>query len=209
MRVAVVGLADNHDGRLVVASRRHHTSHAIVDDLFQVFLTTEQDFDVLVKTTAAVEARVDDDTVTEVVFAEDLGVHIAVAGITHATDVDITQTAFGKFRHRLFIMLHPTVIEQFIHCSVADRLHGLVPSLATVGDGHEDGLSALVIQQRIIIHVFRNLHAVNLLNYGTRFHLRALLVEGTAFHHLSNLQAVTLIVEVKEHAKFSRSIAFA
>ena len=207
--IAVVGLADNHDGRLVVAARRHHAGHTVVDDLFEVFLATEQDFDVLVQTTAAVEAGVDDDAVAEVVLAKDLGIHITIASVTHALDVDIAQATIGQFLHGLLVVFHPTVVKQFVHRAVADGLHGLFPSLAAILDGHQHGLVAFVVEQRIVVHAFRDLHAVNLFNDATRLHFRLAFVEGAAFHHLGNLQAVALVVEVEEHAELSRGIAAA
>ena len=104
-------------------------------------------------------------------------------------------------------MLHPTVVEQFVHRAVADGFHGLVPSLASVLDGHQNGFVALVVEQRIIVHILRNLHAVNLFDNATSFHFGVFLVKGTAFHHLSDFEAVTLIIEVENHAKLSRGIA--
>ena len=132
MRVAIVGLAYDHHRGLVVAPRRHHAGHTVVDDLFQVFLTAEQDFDVLVQATSTIEARVDDNAIAEVVLAEDLRIHVTVAGITHTADVDIAQTPIGQLLHGFFVMLHPAVVKQFIHCAVADGFHSLIPSLAAI-----------------------------------------------------------------------------
>ena len=95
--------------------------------------------------TAAVETRVDDNAVAEVVLAENLGIHIAVAGIAHAPDVDIAQAAVGEFLHGLLVVLHPTVIKQLIHRAVADGFHSFFPCLATLFEGYQDRLSALVV----------------------------------------------------------------
>ena len=84
------------------------------------------------QTTTAIETRVDDNAVAEVVFAKDLRIHVAVAGIAHALDMDIAQTSIGQFLHCLLIMFHPTVVEQIVHGAVADRFHGLFPSLSTI-----------------------------------------------------------------------------
>ena len=205
--IAVVGLADNHDGRLVVAARRHHAGHTVVDDLFEVFLATEQDFDVLVQTTAAVEAGVDDDAVAKIVLPEDLRIHVAVTGITHAADMDITQTTFRKFLHRFLVVLYPAMIKQLVHRAMADGFHGLFPGLATVFQRHKHRLSSLVVEQRIIVHGFRNLHAVNLLDDATCLYLRAFLVERRAFYHLGDFQAITTVIKVEQHAKLCRGIA--
>ena len=91
MGVAVICLTDDHYRRLVVTPRRHHASHAIVDDLLKILLATEQDFDILMQTATTVETGVDNDAVAEVVLAQNLGINITVAGISHAADVDIAQ----------------------------------------------------------------------------------------------------------------------
>ena len=161
------------------------------------------------QTATAIETRVDNDAVTEIVLAKDLGIHIAVAGVAHTADVDVAQTPVGQLLNRLLIMLHPTVVEQFIHRAMTDGFHRLIPSLTTIGNSYQNSLVSFVVQQRIVIHTFGNFHTVNLLYNRTCFHLGIFLVKGTAFHNLNNLQSVAFIIKVEKHTKLGCSIAFA
>ena len=88
-------LAHEHDRVLVVAARGHVADDCALDDLLQVFLSGEEDLDVLVEAAAAVVAGVDDDTVAQIVFAEDVGVYVAVTVIGHGADVYVAQPSAG------------------------------------------------------------------------------------------------------------------
>ena len=92
---------------------------------------------------------------------------------------------------------------------MADRLHRLIPSLATVFKGHQNGLATFAIEQGIIVHAFGNLHTINLLDDAACLHFRLTLIERTAFHDLGNLETIALVIKVKQHTKLCRGIAFA
>ena len=81
--VGVVGLAGEHDRRLVPAARGHFAYGLAFDFLGEVFLAAEEHFDVFVEAAAAVVAGVDDYAVTLILFAEDVVIDGEVDFIVH------------------------------------------------------------------------------------------------------------------------------
>ena len=93
MGIAVVSFAGDEDGGAIPAAGGHLRVLAITDDLVSVVLTREEGFDILMETTTAVVADVDDDTLLLVVLTHDVGVDRAEAGVTHRGDVDVAECA--------------------------------------------------------------------------------------------------------------------
>ena len=91
--IGIVGFALQHNGRFVPTTAWHVACFAATDDLGEVFLSAEEDFDVFMEASTTIEAGVDDDALALVVFAEDVGIDGAEAAIVHGFDVDIAETA--------------------------------------------------------------------------------------------------------------------
>ena len=91
--VAVVGFALEHDGWAVPTAAWHVASFAATHHLSEVFLTAEENLDILVQTATAIEAGVDHDTVLLIVFAKHLLVDFTIAVVVHLLEVNITQAA--------------------------------------------------------------------------------------------------------------------
>ena len=91
--IAVVSFAGDEDGGAIPATGGHLRVLAVTDDLVSVVLTREEGFDILVETTTAVVADVDDDTLLLIVLTHDIGVDRAEAGVTHRGDVDVAECA--------------------------------------------------------------------------------------------------------------------
>ena len=81
--IGIVGFAGHHNGRLVPAAAGHVAGFAAANHLREVFLAAEQNFDVLVQASAAIEAGVDDDALAVVVFAQNVRVDGTETVIAH------------------------------------------------------------------------------------------------------------------------------
>ena len=93
MCVGVVVLADKHDGVLVVPAGRHVAHDSALDDLLQILLPAEKDLNVLMETSAAVVASIYHNPVTQVVFAQDVGIYVTVASVRHGADMHIPEAS--------------------------------------------------------------------------------------------------------------------
>ena len=91
MGITVVALGLKHDAGVIIATAGHVAHLTTSDNLREVLMTREQDFDVLVQTATTIMTGVDDDTLLEVVLAQNVGIDITEAGIVHTLDMHIPQ----------------------------------------------------------------------------------------------------------------------
>ena len=72
MSITIVRFALEHDACLVPTTARHVARFCATDDLSQLLLTAEKDFNVFVQTATTIETSVDNDTIAVVVLTEDV-----------------------------------------------------------------------------------------------------------------------------------------
>ena len=68
MCVTIISLALEHDGRFIPAAARHIASLPATCHLGEVFLSAEQDLDILVQAPTTIKAGVNDDSLPVVIF---------------------------------------------------------------------------------------------------------------------------------------------
>ena len=148
MGVRVVGFALYHDAGLVPAAAGHVARLTAANHLREVFLAAEEDFNIFVQTTATVEAGVDNDAFTVVVFTQNVAIDGAEAGVGHRLDVDVAQSASRPARYIGGTLFHPAGVEQVAHLTIADGQYDLVPAFAILRVIERDkGLAAHLVEQ--------------------------------------------------------------
>ena len=68
MCVTIISLALQHDGRFIPAAARHIASLSATCHLGEVFLSAEQDLDILMQTSTTIKAGINDDALPVVIF---------------------------------------------------------------------------------------------------------------------------------------------
>ena len=205
MGIAIVSFAGDEDGGAIPAAGGHLRVLAVTDDLVSVVLTREEGFDILVETTTAVVADVDDDTLLLIVLAHDIGVDRAEAGITHRGDVDVAECALRYALYLFGTLLDPALVEEVIEGRGGDGADDFVDLLTRGGaEGDEEALAYLIIQQGEVVLACLELLAVDGGDDATLLQLRAGVVEGTTCDDFIDVQSAGASYGRDEDAELSR-----
>ena len=66
------------------------------------------------QSSATIKTSVDDDALTTVILSKNISIHITITCITHAPNVNITETTIRKTIHYMCAMFYPAFIKHFI-----------------------------------------------------------------------------------------------
>ena len=188
--VAVVAFGLEHDARVIVASAGHVACFASADDLCEVVLSGEEDFDVLVQASATVVAGVDDDALAFVVFSEDVAVDGAERIVVHSLDVHISEAPAREAVDQGFAVLHPSAVEKIVLAANADREHRFVPFSCLSLKRHESLSASLSVEELGDVRSCGELFAVDGSDAVAGFHFAFGTVKRSAFEHFGDGESV-------------------
>ncbi|EJX10192.1 membrane protein [gut metagenome] len=156
------------------------------------------------QTSAAIVTGIDNNTFLEVVFTQDLGIHVTVASIIHGLDVYITESSLGKAVNKMLHSLYPAFVEQVVLFVLADGLCGFVPAFSAlrVIAREQRCLPGLSVQHFVVILSSFDILSVDLFNQHASLHLCGKVIERTEIQDLIHLESVALIVEIEEQTQF-------
>ena len=196
--VTVVGFTLHHDTRLVPTAAGHIASFTSANYLCKVFLSAEQDLNILVQTSSAIETGIDDDTFTVIVLAQNIRINGTEAVISHGFNVHISQTAVRPFVYIGCPLFYPACIEQIAHYTIADRNNYFFPTFfgLRVIERNQCFLSGFTVQQNRVIAFGSDFLTVDLFNDISGLHFGTGVVEGAFFHYFRNQQTFAVMIPV-------------
>ena len=103
---------------------------------------------------ASIVACVNDNTLLQVVFAQDVRINIAEAGIVHAFYMHIAQPSVRQPFHLSSPAFDPPFVEQVGLFRPADGQHHLVPCASTSLQAYQCFLAGALVQQLCQVGIF-------------------------------------------------------
>ena len=91
--VRVIRLTGHHNRRLIPPTAWHIASLPAPNDLCEIFLTTEQDLNILMQTATTIETSVDHNSFPVIIFTQNIGIHGTETWIVHAGNMHVAQTS--------------------------------------------------------------------------------------------------------------------
>ena len=151
----------------------------------------------------AIETGVDDDAFAVVVFSQDVRVDGTETVVSHRLDVHVTQSATRPSVNVCRTLFHPAAVEQITERTVRDGDNDLFPAFLGlwVEEGNKCLLPCLVVEQRVVVCIGGDFHAVYLLDDCAGFHPGVGCVEGAFLHHFGNEHAPARVVPVEEQSQ--------
>ena len=207
MAVAVVILTDHHTRRLHPFVPRVVTDIFAMGDELRILLAREQGTEVVVEPSATVVSLVDDDSFLHAHrVGEELTEHRAETLTVHGFDMDIADGAVRQRVDHAAIAVHPTAVEQLRLCRPADGTDDDIEVflLRRVVEADMHALTRLTVEERRKVSPLHDLLSVDGLDNVTLLHTRVTHGERPAVDDLLDLQTVTLVVVVEEHAEGCR-----
>src|SRR6202022_1554998 len=118
------------------------------------------------KIPAAVISSVDDQSLLFALAAQSFGVSLSIALIIHLPNMDVAHCAVAQFVDQFTALFPPTLVQELILISCADRFHGDIESgiLCLIKNAQKDRLASAMIQERTEVHPRIDRYTVDLLN---------------------------------------------
>ena len=95
---------------MVVATAGHITGLPATNHLRKILMAREQNLYVFMQTTTSVVTRIDDNAFLQVVFAQDIRIHVTETGIIHTFYMHIAQTSVRQTFHLGSPTFYPTLV---------------------------------------------------------------------------------------------------
>ena len=109
--VRVVRLTGHHNRRLIPPTTWHIASLPAPNDLREIFLTTEQNLNILVQTATTIETSVDHNSFPVIIFTQNIGIHGTETWIVHAGNMHVTQTSSRQTIHIGSSLFYPPPVK--------------------------------------------------------------------------------------------------
>src|ERR1700722_1268320 len=136
----------------------------------QVWLAAQEGGQYVMKIASSVKSRVHDQSLFRALATQGLGVSLPVTLVVHSSNMDVTHGAFAQFIHKFTPLFYPTLIQEFILISCADRLNGDIEPhvLCHIKNAQERRLAGSMVQEGSNVHSGIDRYPVDLLDDHSR-----------------------------------------
>ena len=155
------------------------------------------------QTATTIEADVDNDTIALVVLTQYLAVNLAIAGIVHRLDVNISQTTARDTVDDVLVVFNPALVEEVVECAATDGFNHLFPSLAggRVAEAYKGLHTSLPVEHDGVVVLVGDLLSIDFLYYASRANFRLGVAERSSSHHFGNFESFAGVAHVVEQTQ--------